>query len=270
MLTNVEEAHNASQLFADIWATRPRVPMSTELLRALAHAGNYVSGAWRGGQLVGASVAFFGQDRGSWILHSHITGVLAPARRTGVAFALKLHQRAWALERGISEITWTFDPLVRRNARFNLIRLAAIPIAYEQDFYGRMKDGINAGDDSDRLLVVWPLEAATVVAASEEIAWDPGDADRLGDTAVVLVRADANGDPVVSDPVDGSARGPFLCETPGDIEALRVSAPARAGAWRRALQATMARAMEEGHVLAGFTRGGWYVLGRLDEEKTVR
>jgi predicted GNAT superfamily acetyltransferase len=269
MLTDTEGARKASQLFADIWGTAPRVPMSTELLRALAHTGNYVSGAWRGGQLVGASVAFFGRDRRFWILHSHITGVTAAARRTGIAFALKLHQRAWALERGIPEITWTFDPLVRRNALFNLIKLAAVPVAYEQDFYGQMKDGINAGDDSDRLLVVWPLEAATVVAAGEETSGDPGDVNRLRNRAAVLVRADANGDPVVSDHAREPGCGPLLCETPSDIEALRVTAPARAGAWRRALQATVGRAMAEGCVLACVTRDGWYVLTGPDEKKAV-
>ena len=72
-----------------------------------------------------------------------------PAPRVG--FALKVHQRAWALARGVPAIVWTFDPLVARNAWFNLAKLAALPAAYLEDFYGPMTDAINAGMASDRL-----------------------------------------------------------------------------------------------------------------------
>ena len=45
-----------------------------------------------------------------------------------------------------------FDPLVRRNARLNLVRLGADVTDYLPDFYGAMDDAVNAGDRSDRLL----------------------------------------------------------------------------------------------------------------------
>ena len=54
--------------------------------------------------------------------------------------------------------TWTFDPLVRANARFNLVKLGAVAVAYLTDFYGEMQDGINAGDRSDRCAVKWELD----------------------------------------------------------------------------------------------------------------
>ena len=76
-----------------------------------------------------------------------------------MGFALKLHQRAWALSRDVTTITWTFDPLVCRNAYFNVAKLAATPAEYLPDFYGEMDDVINGSDDSDRLLVHWPLAA---------------------------------------------------------------------------------------------------------------
>ena len=83
-----------------------------------------------------------------------------------VGFALKLHQRAWALLRGVSEIAWTFDPLVSRNAYFNLVKLGAQPAEYLPNFYGTMLDTINGDDDSDRLLVRWRLRSPHVVAAA--------------------------------------------------------------------------------------------------------
>ena len=51
---------------------------------------------------------------------------------------------AWALERGLSEVTWTFDPLVRRNAWFNIEVLGGHITEYVPNFYGTMSDSINA------------------------------------------------------------------------------------------------------------------------------
>ena len=46
------------------------------------------------------------------------------------------------------------DPLVRRNAAFNLNALGTRAVAFHPDFYGPMGDAINAGDASDRLEAV--------------------------------------------------------------------------------------------------------------------
>ena len=91
-------------------------------------------------------------------LHSHITGILPGVRRTGLGRAMKLHQRAWAAEHGLAWVTWTFDPLVRRNAWFNIGVLGAEVHEYLVDFYGPIDDAINAGDESDRLLVAWAVD----------------------------------------------------------------------------------------------------------------
>ena len=53
---------------------------------------------------------------------------------------------------------WTFDPLVARNAWFNLGKLGAVADAFGRAFYGEMTDEINAGDRSDRLVVRWDLD----------------------------------------------------------------------------------------------------------------
>ena len=44
--------------------------------------------------------------------HSHQVGVRSGGRGTGVGAALKLAQRALCLEQGITEMRWTFDPLL--------------------------------------------------------------------------------------------------------------------------------------------------------------
>lgn len=66
----------------------------------------------------------------------------------------------------VSLITWTFDPLVRRNAHFNLAKLGAGPARYLPDFYGPMRDGINGAGDTDRLMVRWDLSGPVASAAS--------------------------------------------------------------------------------------------------------
>ena len=68
---------------------------------------------------------------------------MAPSHQgTAVGFVLKQHQRSWALERDIDTIEWTFDPLVRRNAYFNLTKLGARLVGYVDNFYGKLHDGV--------------------------------------------------------------------------------------------------------------------------------
>ena len=104
----------------EIWgrsADNPPVP--PELLRAFSKAGNYIAGAFAGDELVGATIAFHSTPE-RHALHSHIAGVAPGLVGRSVGYAMKLHQRGWALARGIDVIEWTFDPLVARNAYFNV------------------------------------------------------------------------------------------------------------------------------------------------------
>ena len=62
-------------------------------------------------------------------------------------------------------IAWTYDPLIRRNAYFNLAKLGARPVEYLPNFYGAMDDAINGGTETDRMLVRWELRSDLAVAA---------------------------------------------------------------------------------------------------------
>ena len=84
-----------------------------------------------------------------------------PTRRhRGVGYALKLAQRAQALDQGIHVARWTFDPLVARNAWFNMGKLGTVADEFRRGFYGEMADEINRGDRTDRLFVRWDLDPA--------------------------------------------------------------------------------------------------------------
>ncbi|MET7424286.1 GNAT family N-acetyltransferase [Dactylosporangium sp. NPDC005555] len=239
------------RLFDRIWRPDPaNQPVTAVLLRAFSKADNYVTGAYDGDELVGACVAFFGPPAQA-TMHSHITGVTHGGGRRAVGFALKTHQRGWALHHGLRTVAWTYDPLVSRNAYFNLAKLAATPAEYLTNFYGGMNDGLNGADDSDRLLVSWDLTAPAVNAAC---AGRPALCDPEG--AVIGLGRTADGRPQPGD-LDGST---VLVAVPQDVETLRRTDPAAAHAWRIAVRAALGTLMARGLRVAGFDRAGWYVL----------
>jgi len=250
-LEDMEALTAASALIAEVWQTGDESQLPAELMRAMTHAGNYAAGAFADGEMVGTIVGFLGRDDDGIYLHSHILGVSKRHRGANVGFALKEHQRAWCLARNIQKVTWTFDPLVRRNAHFNLQKLGASATEYHERFYGAMMDGINAGDETDRLLIVWQLDDPRAVEAASARLPEPSDGGN-----VVL---SADGD----EPRRGELTGDVvLCQTPEDIVSLRNADPKRAFRWRVALRETLGAALNDGYGVAGFTRSGWYVLGR--------
>ncbi|TDD50212.1 GNAT family N-acetyltransferase [Kribbella antibiotica] len=233
------------QLFHSIWRPDPHnPPVTTDLLRAMSKAGSYVGGAYDNGQLVGACVGFFGAPS-ELTLHSHVAGVSREARGRSVGFALKLHQREWALERGLTAIEWTFDPLIRRNAYFNLIKLGARPTQYLQNFYGQMRDEINGADESDRLLVRWQLD-------------EPVGGIELPAATIALGRGD-DGRPVRT---ELPTTGPVAIAVPNDVEALRATDFAAAKEWRLAVRDVLGGLLADGGRVTGFDRTGWYVVER--------
>jgi predicted GNAT superfamily acetyltransferase len=127
-------------------------------LAAIAHAGNSVLLATRDGAAVGAALGVLGWA-GGLHLHSHMVAVASTERSGGIGFAIKLAQRAECLENGVSEMRWTFDPLIRRNAHVNLVKLGAEIIAFHPNFYGTLDDAINGTDATDRFEVGWRLDA---------------------------------------------------------------------------------------------------------------
>ncbi|MEV0091245.1 GNAT family N-acetyltransferase [Streptomyces sp. NPDC050738] len=250
-LSQESEFRDACALIDRVWPPGPGNPLiNMALLRGFEHSGSYVAGAYEDGLMVGVCVGFLAATG----LHSHLAGVDHRARGKDVGFAMKVHQRAWSLERAITKVTWTYDPLVSRNAYFNLTKLGALPEQYLPDFYGAMDDGVNKGQESDRLLVGWDLAAPAVAAAC---ALRPRHATPAPDTAAGL---DVNADGL---PVRGPLDGPCLTvRIPSDIEAMRVERPRAARAWRAALGDTLGALVADGAAVTGFTRDGRYVIER--------
>jgi predicted GNAT superfamily acetyltransferase len=254
-ITDLAELTAVVELYATIWGRGGNPPLNLELLRAFGKAGNYVGGAFEDGRLVGACVGFFHAPAED-ALHSHIAGVSGEMAGRHVGFALKLHQRAWAMLRGVSEIAWTFDPLVSRNAYFNLVKLAALPDEYLSNFYGAMLDTLNGDDDSDRLLVRWRLRDPAVVAACSGRTTPALAADEIARGAVVALGVAAEGAPETGR-LDGATS---LVAVPRDISALRATDPALAQKWRVAVREALAALLADGARISGFDKAGWYVV----------
>ena len=224
-LDSAAEMVAISTVFQQIWGSSTPL-VGVELLRAIAHSGGYVAGAFDNGNVVGASFGFLARHHGAPALHSHVTGVLPGVQHAGVGRAMKLHQREWAADNGLEWITWTFDPLVRRNAWFNIAVLGAEIADYCVNFYGEMHDSVNAHDETDRLVV----------------AWQTTEVDRrIG---------------------DGSEhRGPVHhVPTPPDIVVLRRTDADTALQWRRRVRAELGGRLADGGTVVGFTRDGEYLV----------
>ena len=245
-LVTVEECDLIHAVEVATWGEAQLVPR--EMLRAFAESGNVPWGAFEGATLVGFVLGWAGVDGDGLHVHSHMLAVLPGRRHGGVGYALKLAQRALALEQGIALVRWTFDPLVARNAYFNLLKLGAIVTRFERDFYGEMRDELNRGERSDRGVIRWDLEP------------DPGrPAPSLAPDALVVLarRGDHPGE------VAPAAGEVALVEIPSNVAELRERDAAAAQAWRDAVAEAFESCLGAGLLATAFDRDrGAYVFTR--------
>jgi predicted GNAT superfamily acetyltransferase len=154
-LGTVDDADLINDVIQATWGGQR---IDREVIRALAASGNVPWGAFDGDRIVGFVLGWAGVDHEGLHAHSHMLAALPDRRHRGVGYALKLAQRAQALDQGIAIVRWTFDPLVARNAWLNIGKLGALVDRFERDYYGAMTDDLNAGERSDRFMVRWELE----------------------------------------------------------------------------------------------------------------
>lgn len=245
-------------LFERIWGPGG---VTVPLLRSLVLSGNYVAGAWAHDQLMGASISFLSPASHPRSAHLHISGVAPSAQGSGIGYALLCHQRTWALERGIEQITWTFDPLVRRNGWFATVKLGARCDSYLPDWFGYLNDPINRWDYTDRCLARWDLAGATPGSNSPADVEDP----HIGTRALTILSEGGGGQPDLAPPdwIDMDPQPELLlCQVPSDAHGLRQSQPQLAREWLAALRGTLARSIDAGYVVTSMTTGGSYVLRR--------
>jgi predicted GNAT superfamily acetyltransferase len=228
---------DAAEIFDLVWPPLgggTQVPPN--LLRAITHSGGYCSAAYLADEPVAAALAIVGVHEGEngqrIHLHSHMAGVLEPYRNRRIGTLIKAHQRWWALSRGIDTIVWTFDPLVARNAKLNLVNLGVSVRDYEVNFYGAMNDAINVGEESDRVFAWWDLAGGQARAAAR---------GELG-------------------PITELSASQIVVPAPTDIVELRISDPKAAQEWRFEMRRNLMREFANGREIIGVTENGDYVL----------
>ncbi len=225
-LESVVDLNLGRQIFDETWALDSGSEITPNLLQAMVHSGSYLSGAFIDGKCVGAAFAFPATN-GGLHLHSHMTAVLDEYRDKGVGYALKIDQWNWAKAQKYSHLSWTFDPLVRRNAKLNIVKLGVDVSTYFPNFYGAMSDALNAGDESDRLMVSW--STAIDAPKARELITHPKPDD-------------------------------ILIEIPEDIVAIRSKDQSESMKWRRRVRDQFLAAFEKNGKVIGFSANNEYVV----------
>ena len=216
----------ARKIFDQTWPMVTGTEITPNLLQAMVHSGAYLSGAFIDEKCVGAAFAFPATTEGLH-LHSHMTAVLDKYRDKGIGYSLKIDQWNWAKKNNYKEISWTFDPLVARNAKLNLIKLGVDISAYYPNFYGDMPDALNAGDESDRVMASWKVYGEQPVAKS--VITNPDKADTL-------------------------------IKIPEDIVTIRSEDISENLKWRHKVREEFMQAFEKGGKVVGFSANNEYVV----------
>jgi predicted GNAT superfamily acetyltransferase len=225
-LKSLQDQDSGRKIFDLIWAMDAGTEITPNLLQAMVHSGAYLSGAFIENKIVGAAFAFPATNNGLH-LHSHMTAVLDEYRDKGVGYALKIDQWNWAKKNNYTQLSWTFDPLVRRNAKLNIVKLGVDISAYYPNFYGAMPDALNAGDESDRLMVSWSTDIDEPKA--RELITHPKPDD-------------------------------ILIEIPEDIVAIRSKNQSESLKWRRQVREQFLAAFGKNGKVVGFSVNNEYVV----------
>jgi predicted GNAT superfamily acetyltransferase len=166
IIENIDEMHQVEQLQRLVWQENETDIIPAHLMNSAVHSGGLLIGASVDQEVVGFVFGFpgtYSTPDGPRLKHySSILGVKTEWRDQGIGFALKRAQWQMVRHQGIDRITWTFDPLLSRNAWLNITRLGAVCNTYLRDFYGKMNDALNHGLPSDRFDVDWWVDSHRV------------------------------------------------------------------------------------------------------------
>lgn len=234
------------------------VPAAT--LIATQHAGGIVLGAFEGDFMIGFAYEFPAFEHGRTSMHSHMLAVRTEYRNFHTGFYLKLVQRERTLEKGLDEITWTFDPLQSLNAHLNFSKLGVVSRRYLVNFYGEASSSpLHQGFGTDRLWVSWLLNsnkvkqcisrtpsdrAARVVAASN---------DEAALTRSALIYSEG-ARPLLGDFSANLANNRCTIEIPHNINSIKERDPELGTEWRAATRTAFLAAIEAGFLVEDFVK----------------
>lgn len=273
-LRTLDELHACENLQQRIWGFRDRSVVPHHLLRTTIEAGGVLLGAVFDEEIIGFVFSFPGYDSLSqrWKHCSLMCGVLPDRQYRGVGFQLKRAQRDAVLAQGLDLITWTFDPLQSLNAYFNLNKLGAIARRYERNIYGDIRDSLNRGLETDRLVAEWWLRRPRV-ARSMETPFAPEITPP--DERHVLNRVSWTDDGYpTSDEIALHETGHVIwVEIPTEINAIKRDHLPLAQRWRAETRRMFEHVLQQGYIVQGMATAedkgrqrSWYRLERTSLE----
>ena len=261
----IAEMRAVEDLQKEVWKVNDRDVVPSLMLIPAKEVGGILLGAFDEGILVGFAFGFVGLERKQVVLHSDMLAVRPAYRNHGLGYKLKLAQRERALVRGITRMTWTFDPLQCRNAHLNFAKLGVTSDAYKVDFYGAETSSyLHQNVGTDRLWVTWELDDWRV---EQRLRRESNNEDALlaeFEKAHHLVRLRADDSPQTASLSEIKGEQ-VLIEIPPDIIALQHENLELAVRWREATRHAFSEAMAAGFIVTEFFHarrrgGGTYLL----------
>jgi predicted GNAT superfamily acetyltransferase len=251
-LASLAEFLEACAIQEETWGVgfSERVPAA--ILNVAQRIGGVTAGAFNAdGRMLGFVFGMTGVKDGRLAHWSDMLAVRVEARGHHLGDRLKHFQRECCLEIGVETMHWTFDPLVARNAHFNINRLGASASEYVPDMYGdNTGSSLHGQMPTDRLIATWSLRAAPAlggVAKQDGKSHDP----RL-EGATLVTAVSRAGVPSFVDRPDARL---VLVQLPRDIQAVRSADPQLALSWRYATREAITTYLERGYSVTGFHRG---------------
>jgi predicted GNAT superfamily acetyltransferase len=246
----------------ETWGEQYTDIVPASLLKVSQKIGGILAGGFTGrGEMKGFVFGMTGVRDGNVVHWSHMLAVRKEMRGTGLGKRLKLFQREQLLSDGISQVQWTFDPLVARNANLNLNSLSATVSEYVTDMYGESGSELHSGVGMDRFIVNWNLNDPAVVRAAQGTKTGPGP-QRSSPVVNTRMSSDGRVTLVDQDPV---SEPEVQIEIPSDVETMLRRSVEEAVRWRVNTRGAFLRYMERGYRVEGFqadpnTKRSFYIL----------
>jgi len=272
ILETPEDMTAVEALQRDVWPGSETDVVPAHMLITAVHNGGLVAGAFAENQLIGFVFGFPGLETtpdGPRPKHcSHMMGIHPNYRDSGVGYALKRAQWQMIRHQGLDHITWTYDPLLSRNAYLNISKLGAVCNTYRRSEYGDMRDGLNAGLPSDRFQVDWWINTRRVQSRLSKRPRKPLKLDNFSKADLQPLYS-----PLASRQADGWSHPPehfspleaklTLAEIPSDFNALKQADFSLARDWRFFTREVFETAFAAGFIVTDFVHDqgrSFYVL----------
>lgn len=253
----IEEFRDCEKLQEETWGEgfSERVPAA--ILKVAQILGGISAGAYaRDGSLVGFVWGMTGVRGGELVHWSDMLAVKRSLRDSGLGTRLKAYQRQVMLERGVTKMHWTFDPLQSRNAYMNFSKLGIVVREYARDMYGETDSPLHKGIGTDRFIALWLMDSERV---SRRMAGDERgpDASVLGTCPAALAESLREGGrpPEPGRVLLGLEDDVVTVAIPADISTIMVESMELAVAWRHATRMALTQYMDRGYEVRELVRG---------------